>query len=327
MTTNAVRTIDLILDEATTITARFKEQGRNAPKDPHAIARLVMLRQESGLGGVEFAKRTRTSPSSIYLWENGKTTSAKPWPALVTAIAKMQGAAMAASMNVGLDVAPAGPPNIIAPAPAPTKAQPSIVDTKIFADMPRVKVAEMAKAAFATPGVGVDHLAFTVEAWRHTKWTAEKFASIVGTEAKSLRRWNAGMDATGESWPGLIKAMEVRGLKPSTRSLSMEAKAQQAKSKKRRAAKVAPTATATKRLSIEVRKWQALDLTLHDDEVAAEKASHVRVVDMAVEQVEKLCSNMSLRDLAFSRLESDSILNLADAIRARNAFEASQPRA
>jgi transposase-like protein len=206
--------IQVVIDEAAAICEKMRENGRTAPKNPHACARLVMLWESTGVSVHEFCRRVKCNASSFYFWKSGKTTSGKVWPALVAALTSSKGQAMAAALN----------------------ADPAFAKTHT--------------ATFPSPAMGLDD---------------GPPASIV----------------------------------------------------------VAPV----KRLSIEVRKWQALDLTLHDDEVAAEKASHVRVVDMAVEQVEKLCSKMSLRDLAFSRLESDSILNLADAIRARNAFEASQPRA
>lgn len=95
----ATRSQQQILDEAAEIVRGFKP---SAPKDPHSVARLLDLCEESGLSTLMFAQRVRINSAVLYLWRKGQTSSHKPWPALAAAIAKRQGAALAATANAAL---------------------------------------------------------------------------------------------------------------------------------------------------------------------------------------------------------------------------------
>lgn len=105
MSHTATRSLNQIIDEAASIARNLKG---HKPKDPHAIARLLTLWEESALAVTEFCRRAGLTASVLYDWKEGKTSSGKPWPALQAAIAKRQGAALAAAANEVLS-APAAP--------------------------------------------------------------------------------------------------------------------------------------------------------------------------------------------------------------------------
>jgi hypothetical protein len=208
--------IQTVIDEAAAICEKMRENGRTAPKNPHACARLIMLWESTGLSVHEFCRRVKCNASSFYFWKSGKTTSGKVWSALVAALTTAKGQAMAAALN----------------------ADPSFAKTHT--------------ATYPSPAMGLDD---------------GPPASIV----------------------------------------------------------VAPV----KRLSTEVRKWQALDGTLHDDEDASERASHqhivnMRALDMDVSYGQHRAST-TLQQWVGSGDADAMILNLADAIRARAAYEAAHP--
>lgn len=98
MVKQSTRDVQALIDEAATISHRFRESGK-APREPNAVSRLLALLDESGLGVVEFCRRAKINASSVYMWKSGKTTSGKEWPALVAANTKRTGAALAAAMN------------------------------------------------------------------------------------------------------------------------------------------------------------------------------------------------------------------------------------
>jgi hypothetical protein len=208
--------IQVVIDEAVAICEKMRENGRTAPKNPHACARLVMLWESTGLAVHEFCRRVKCNASSFYFWKSGKTTSGKVWPALVAALTTTKGQAMAAALN----------------------ADPVFAKTHT--------------ATYPAPATGLD-----------------------------------------DGPPASIIVASV------------------------------------KRLSTEVRKWQALDGTLHDDEMASERASHAFVVRCAAADVETSYEKHSLDfvDWCASGDADEVICALADAIRARAAYEAAHPMA
>lgn len=113
------RSQEVILAEAADIMRRFKEQGQHSRKDPLAIARLVSLREESGLPVSVFCPKVKCSEGVYYMWAAGSNSSGKDWPALQAALAMRKGNALAASINAEVE---AHKP----PAPA-TKSQPELL--------------------------------------------------------------------------------------------------------------------------------------------------------------------------------------------------------
>lgn len=97
-TETRTRSPEQIVAEARQIRAQFVEAGKR-PRSPHAVARLLELAEESGLNMVEFAQRTGFPSATLYLWRCGKTSSAKPWPALAAVLAERKGRALAALAN------------------------------------------------------------------------------------------------------------------------------------------------------------------------------------------------------------------------------------
>ena len=68
------RTKSSALAEAVAIGKRFRAAPR-APRDPHAVVRLLTLREESGLSVADFARRVGVSAPTIYLWAKGCSSS------------------------------------------------------------------------------------------------------------------------------------------------------------------------------------------------------------------------------------------------------------
>lgn len=120
----SARNADAILAEAVAIGKRFRAAPR-APRDPHAVVRLLALREESGLSVADFARRVGVSAPTVYLWAKGCSSSGNPWPALAAALAKRNGAALAADLNAGLAglTAANAPPGAPSDAPAPLAAE------------------------------------------------------------------------------------------------------------------------------------------------------------------------------------------------------------
>jgi|SRR5688572_9078751 len=111
MVKQTTRDIQGLIDEAATISLRFRESGK-APREPHVVSRLLALLEETGLGVVEFCRRAKVNASSVYMWKSGKTTSGKDWPALAAAIAKRDGASLAAVMNAEIGGGAATPAKV-----------------------------------------------------------------------------------------------------------------------------------------------------------------------------------------------------------------------
>lgn len=115
------RNIDTIIAEARAIVAEFKALPKTTTRDPQKAARLIGLVAESDLSLSEFARRTGANQSTLSMWRQGKTTSGFKWHALTDALAKREGAALAAEMNAGLrpeTPKPATPANVVSLHPA-----------------------------------------------------------------------------------------------------------------------------------------------------------------------------------------------------------------
>lgn len=102
-TTIVSRNQEVILAEAADIMRNFHAPGmKHQPKDPTVVAKLIALREESGLPVSTFCYKVRCSESVFHMWSGGCNSSGKPWPKLAEALALRKGTALAAAMSVEL---------------------------------------------------------------------------------------------------------------------------------------------------------------------------------------------------------------------------------
>lgn len=105
------RNQEVIVAEAADIMRRFHEPGmKHQPKDPTVVAKLIALREESGLPVSTFCYKVRCSEGVFYMWSGGCNSSGKPWPKLAEALALRKGTALAAAMTAELGQGKPTPP-------------------------------------------------------------------------------------------------------------------------------------------------------------------------------------------------------------------------
>src|SRR5688572_7567260 len=100
-----VRSLDTIISEARVLLKTSATPRRiNATAD--AVCRVLDLHRESGMARPEFACRIGVSDATLYCWSLGQTSSAKDWPALVSAQAAQKARETAAAIAGGYTYPP-----------------------------------------------------------------------------------------------------------------------------------------------------------------------------------------------------------------------------
>ncbi len=137
---------------------RVKPTTIRYPRDPVTIAKVLALREESGLTRERFCERVWVGPATMWCWEQGQTGGGKPWPELAHIIRQREVAQLTAAMGVPLtpesaavwSIPAKNPLNAPAPGPTPEWAIPTPVTGAVEAAAKRLEGLRL-----APPVVGV----------------------------------------------------------------------------------------------------------------------------------------------------------------------------